>query len=95
MNNHPSMNKWILAITIPCLNEIMLKKQILQIMPSTSQPVGFELSSNVHMDTMHLATIFILYHESSLMYSLFGRHILFSVFILITLETLHTCVYYP
>ena len=42
--------------------------------------------------TMLWVTIFILYHHSPLMYFLFGRHILFSVFMPITLEMVHTYV---
>ena len=40
---------------------------------------------------MHLATIFILYHQWPLKYSLFGRHILFSVLMPITLDTVKMC----
>ena len=41
----------------------------------TSKPVYWELSSN-----MHLATTFFLYHLWPLMYSLFGRHFVFSIY---------------
>ena len=49
-------------------------------------------SSVICICTMHLATIFICYHEWTLMFSLFGRRILFSFFMPITLEIVHTCV---
>ena len=38
---------------------------------------------------MLLAIIFILYHQWTVLYSLFGRHSLFSVFMPITLDTVH------
>ena len=43
---------------------------------------------------MHFATVFIIYHQCLLIYSLFGRYILFSVFMLI-FGIVQTCVYCP
>ena len=51
-------------------------------------PVGYYLSSN-----MDLTAIFILSHVWSLTYSLLGRHISFSLFMTITFETGHPCVF--
>ena len=42
--------------------------------------------------TMHLATIFILYHQWPLMYSFFDRHISFSVIRPLTSETTYMCI---
>ena len=46
-------------------------------------------SAEICICTIHLATIFFLYHQWPHMYSLFGKHTLFSVFMSIALETVH------
>ena len=50
-----------------------------------------QLNSNMHI--YYAFGTHIHYHQQPLIYSLFGRHILFSVFMLITLKAWHTCVH--
>ena len=57
----------------------------------TRKPVGFELSSNMHMyyaSGNHINT----FSSVPLMYSWFGRHIYFSLFMLINFNIILTCV---
>ena len=45
------------------------------------------------INILHLAVIFVLLHQQQLIYSLFGRHIYFSLFMPITFEGMHRCIY--
>ena len=67
---------------------IALDLELAYMVRKTSMPTGFQLSSNMHVNYA-FGSIFILYHQWTLLYSLFCRHILFSVFMPITLDTVY------